>query len=179
MRRGVSARTLTGLTRRARPRGKAGDPFLLLRNMFRLAQQRGCFSEPVPLQGVPSLKLNINRKQKLCFYNLAVHLPEGRRPQTGSQSQPQESEMSESWQRKTERETKPCELVLWKNLAYLCLYSSPLRESPTSCAATSSSSVHLRQERRNKQINHLKQMVFISAVSYLIISNKLMSGMQT
>lgn len=104
MRRGVSARTLTGLTRRARPRGKAGDPFLLLRNMLRLAQQRGCFSEPVPLQGVPSLKLNINSKQKLCFYNLAVHLPEGRRPQTGSQSQPQESEMSESWQRKTERD---------------------------------------------------------------------------
>lgn len=113
MRRGVSARTLAGLTRRARPRGKAGDPFLLLRNMLRLAQQRGCFSEPVPLQGVPSLKLNINSKQKLCFYNLAVHLPEGRRPQTGSQSQPQESEMSESWQRKTERQRERQNPVNW------------------------------------------------------------------
>lgn len=156
--------------------------------MLCLVQQSGCFSEPVPLQGVPPLKLNINcwsPVNRNCFYNLAVHLPEGWRHRLALCLAGRKREMetqSESWQRQTEREEregdgegKPCELAKYQsayqnNLAYLCLYSSLLLKSPTSSSATFSSSVHLRKgkkKQKNKKVNHPKQMISISAVSDL------------
>lgn len=69
----------------------------------------GRSTEPVPLQGVPSLRPNINCQSPVnrnCFYNLAVHLPEGRGPQSGPATHRQESKMFESWQREAERRTQ-------------------------------------------------------------------------
>lgn len=136
--------------------------------MLRLVPQSGCFSEPVPLQGVPPLKLKINCQSPVnrtpVFITPLFTCLRARRPLL-SRWQPRAEREGE---REREKAANPAKGE--ENLAYLCLCSSLLRASPTSSSATFSSSVHLRQGEKNKKINHSETNGFhIGCIFYRLL----------
>lgn len=166
------------------------DPFLFLPNMLCLVQQsEWLLHRAGPLTRRPSLRPNINCQSPVnrnCFYNLAVHLLEGRGPQSSPASHRQECKSRDKERlREKDKEAEIERKTLWsvcqKNLAYLCLYSSPLLKSPTSSSATFSSSVHLcrgKKKTTRKWIIRNKWLPYLQYLIWVILSNKLMSGMQ-
>ena len=159
------------------------DPFLFLPNMLCLVQQsEWLLHRAGPLTRRPSLRPNINCQSPVnrnCFYNLAVHLLECRGPQSSPASHRQECKSRDKARlREKDKEAEIERKTLWsvcqKNLAYLCLYSSPLLKSPTSSSATFSSSVHLcrgkkkQQENESSETNGFHICSILSGLFYLI-----------